>query len=282
MVRSMKPNLYQKIVLGYLGALVIYWIALQMSGLKTSHYNFFYSFAFTLVPLFGGLLGMFKAKIWGGLSSALGRAVFFFALGLFLWGCGNMVWAYYNFFQAVAAPYPSWADLGFAPSIFFWAVGALNLSRATGAKYGLRHPWAKFFAVLIPVIVVASSYYLLVVVARNGVLTDGSGGELKLVLDIAYPLGDVLSLTIAALIFGLSFKFFGGLFKASIIFLLSGLALMYVGDFVFSYTTTVETFYNGDFGDLILTLGLFSMTFGLLSFMVKPAVAQGEKQDVAQ
>ena len=41
---------------------------------------------------------------------------------------------------------------------------------------------------------------------------------------------------------------------------------MYLADFVFSYTTTVGTFFNGNFGDLLFTFALFLITFGLLGF----------------
>jgi F0F1-type ATP synthase assembly protein I len=47
---------------------------------------------------------------------------------------------------------------------------------------------------------------------------------------------------------------------------------MFVADVIFSYTTTAGTFYNGDAGDLLLTIGLFLMTFGILGFASKPAV----------
>jgi hypothetical protein len=41
---------------------------------------------------------------------------------------------------------------------------------------------------------------------------------------------------------------------------------MTAADFVFSYTTTVGTYYNGNFGDLMLTTGLFLLSFGVLGF----------------
>ncbi len=41
---------------------------------------------------------------------------------------------------------------------------------------------------------------------------------------------------------------------------------MFIADTIFSYTTTVGTYYNGNFGDLILTIGMFLLTFGVLGF----------------
>ena len=126
MRKVLGKNTFQRFLALYLLGLIIYWIILQQSGLKTSNYNYLYSTLFSLVPLIGGIIGMVKAGIWGRFKSAIGKSVFFFGLGLFLWGAGSMVWSYYNFVAKNALPYPSFADLGFAPSIFFWGVGAVQ------------------------------------------------------------------------------------------------------------------------------------------------------------
>lgn len=262
----MKINLYQQICAAFLIFLIIFWVLMWMSGAKEGTFNFLYSFLFGLIPLIGGLVAMFNSRLWGGLASAVGKAVFFIGLGLFLWGSGEMIWSYYNFFLNQPAPYPSLADLGFAPSIFFYGLGAFYLSKATGAKFGLRNPVAKVFLVIAPVIILALSYYLFITVARGGVLVPPDEGPLKTVLDLAYPLGDFLGLMIAVVVSGLSFKYFGGKFLFDIIAILLGLAVMTFADAVFSYTTTIGTYYNGNWGDLMLTLGLFLLTFGALGF----------------
>lgn len=262
----MKLNSYQKIFTGYFFLVLIFWVALRFNHQTDSIYNLLYSFAFSLIPLIGGLLGMFQSKKWGGLKSSVGKAVFFISLGLFLWGAGSMLWSYYNLVAHIEVPYPSWADLGFASSIFFYGLGAIYLSKATGAKFGLRSKSAKIFAVVAPIIIFALSYYLLIVVARSGVLVPEGETALKTILDIAYPLGDFFSLVIAIVISGLSFKYLGGRYTVDIASILLGLGVMFIADTIFSYTTTVGTFYNGNFGDLILTIGLFLLTFGVIGF----------------
>ncbi len=209
---------------------------------------------------------MISSKGWGGLSSSIGKAVFFIGLGVFVWGCGETIWSYYNFFLNVAAPYPSLADLGFAPSIFFYGLGAIFLAQASGAKFGLRNKYAKVFVVIAPIIIFAAAYYVLVVIARGGVLIPEGETLLKSILDIVYPLGDFLALAIAIVVSGLSFKYLGGKYIIDIASILTGLFVMFVADSIFSYTTTVGTYYNADFGDLVLTIGLFLITFGILGF----------------
>jgi hypothetical protein len=267
-------NVYQKLTVVSFVATTGLWVFLLASGRKSGDLNYLFSLLFGLIPLFGGLIGMFKSRIWGGLKSSLGKAVFFISLGLFLWGFGESIWSYYNFVKNVPAPYPSLADVGFAPSIFFWILGTAFLSIATGALYAFKRSHrAKLFVLLVPVVLIFPSYYIQIHLARDGTLsTLIPQGEtaLKAVLDVAYPIGDFLALAFVAIVSGLSYKYFGGLYRWAIVYILGGLALMYCGDSVFSYTTTKGTYFNGDWGDLMLSAGLALMTFGILAFATKP------------
>jgi hypothetical protein len=266
-----KTNQYQRVFLVSYVLLCLFWLILFVSHTNSGNLNYWYSFLFGLVPFFGGLIGMMKAGIWGGLTSAMGRAIFFISLGLFLWGAGENIWSYYNFFKHVPAPYPSLADIGFAPSIFFWILGTYSLATATGAIFNLKkNSWAKVTAILVPLALLIPSYYVQVRLARGGTLVPPGETMLKAVLDIAYPFGDFLALTFAALVFALSYKYLGGIYRRAVLAVLAGLSAMYCADSVFSYATTKGTYYNADWGDLLLSTGVFLITFGILAFAVKP------------
>jgi hypothetical protein len=183
----------------------------------------------------------------------------------------------------VPAPYPSVADIGFAPSIFFWVVGTAYLSKASGAWLMLkRSKKAKLLAVIAIAGLSVLSYYLLIHVARGGVLVPQGETALKTVLDIVYPLGDFLAAIFACLVFVLSFKYFGGFYRLAIGAILLGLGTMYIGDIVFSYTTTTGSYYNADVGDLILNIGLALLSFGILGFSQKPQLVKAEQIGVPQ
>lgn len=259
-------NTLQRICVSFFVAITVLWAALYVQGIKDGFYNYLYSFLFGLIPLFGGVVAMYRASIWGNFKSAVGKSIFFVGLGVFCWGVGELIWSYYNFVLNIPAPYPSLADLGFAPSIFFYSLGAFYLSRATGAKFGLRNRYAKIFVAIAPFIVLVFSYYVLIVVARGGVLVPEGETTLKTILDIVYPLGDFVGLAIAVIVSGLSFKYLGGRYLVDIVAILAGLAVMFVGDTVFSYTTTVGTYYNAQFGDLLLSTGTFLLSYGALGF----------------
>jgi len=265
----MHLNSYQKYLIAYLGALVVYWLYIQYIGTTESFHNYFFSFSFTLIPLIGGFLGILFSRAWGGLKSAVGRGVFYISSGSLAWGLGNVIWSYYNFFVGISAPYPSLADIGFVVAIPLWLVGVINLSRATGAWVALKEKRGKWLLGLTPFVVGVVSYYLLVTIARGGVLFDTSDALLKLLLDLAYPLGDVLIATIILVIFGLSARYLGGRYQASLLTIFVGFVAMYFADFIFSYTTTIGTFYVGNWGDLIFTLALFTIVLGTFGFQIK-------------
>ena len=228
-----------------------------------------YQVALGLIPLIGGFLGLFKARLWGGSKSAVGRALLAISIGAICWGMGQMFWSiYYNILTSVDVPYPSLADVGYSLSFPFLAIGLVSLSKATGARFSLKKSGGKILAFCITTIVLIAAYYLLIVVARGGVIDFAEGG-LKLFFDIAYPVGDLVILLFSVLVYGLSFKYLGGEYKLPILSVLLGLFVLFCGDFSFSYTTTVGSYYNGSWVDLVLPTAWMLIVFGVNSFVVK-------------
>lgn len=268
-----------KLLVAYFASIAIYWFAnfFLTEGANTSTY--WYQFFFGLIPLVGGLTGLISvARKWGGFKSQLGRALSFLSLGLITWGIGQMFWSYYTIRQIAEVPYPSWADASYIVSWPFWIVGMVNLSKATGIKFGLRHLKGKLLLFVIPTLAILASYWLLFLVARGGEI-DTASGSLKLFFDLAYPIGDVVILTAGLLVFGLSFNYLGGKFKTSILAIVSGFVLNYLTDFTFSYTTTKETYYNGHWVDLMFPAVMFLLAYGILSFDPKKITGQSEQGD---
>lgn len=266
----MKVTTSSTFLFGYYIALVIWWLAIYFFNLRDVPINDAFAFAYGLIPLFGGILGLQKAKSWGLLKSAMGKALFFLSLGLLTWSLGEIIWSFYNIILKVEVPYPSWADASFIFSWPLWSIGVIFMSFATGAKFGLRSGKGKFLLFLIPTIILAISYYLLIIVARGGSFELG-GGPLKIFFDITYPLWDVIIITLALVIYGLSFKYLGGIFKWPVLIILLGFFINYFADFGFSYTTTIGTHYNGNWVDLLFTSAVFGISFGVNSFQLKEA-----------
>lgn len=252
-----------KVVIALYLVMLVWWFIIFLIGVKDTTTNYLYGLLLGVLPLGSGLLGFSAARRWGFLSSSLGRAVFFLSLGIIMWGIGTIIFAYYNLVLQVEVPYPSLADVAYIISWPLWGWGMINLSKATGAKYGLRFSKGKLYLFLVPIAVIIFSYYLLVVVARGGWFDFDGASFLKMILDIAYPVGDVVILTLATLIYGLSYVYLGGKYKKAIYIILAGFVVNYLADFAFSYTTTMETFYVGGWVDLLFTITMLLLSLGV-------------------
>lgn len=81
---------------------------------------------------------------------------------------------------------------------------------------------------------------------------------------------DIITLTISTIILGLSVNFFGGKYRLSLFSILLAFACMYVADFLFSYTTSINNYVNGGLGDLFFTSAFYFLSWGTLSFYLTP------------
>jgi len=258
-----------KIIFFYYLFIFIWWAVFYFLNIQGTLGSYLYQFAFGLIPLIGGILGLKKSTIWGGLKSKIGTSLFFISAGCISWGIGQMFWSIlYNIILKVDIPYPSFADVGYILAVPLWAIGIIHLSRATGAKHSLKNIKGKILLFIIPLFLIALSYYLLVIVARGGAIS--SNKELsKAFFDFAYPIGDVIILTLSLLIYGLSFGYLGGKLKLAILSIIFGFVAMYISDFSFSYTTTVGTYYNGYYPDILFPTATMLMVFGVNNFILK-------------
>lgn len=266
-LKTLFPSVGAKLIgFLYLVALV-WWVVIFLTGAKDTLQNYLFGVLLAVVPLVGGVFAVTRSRVWGLFASSMGRAVFFLGLGLITWAVGTLIFAYYNLAQSVEVPYPSLADAAYIISWPLWAIGIINLSRATGARYGIRQSSGKELLLVIPLVVILASYYLLVVVARGG-FDFSESTAFKAFFDLAYPIGDVIILALATLVYGLSVNYFGGKFKTAIYFILAGFVLNYISDFAFSYTTTLETFYVASWVDLLFLTTMSVLSLGATSLDV--------------
>ena len=264
----MRLNSKNSFLLGYAFVMLIFWAGMYASGIKLLTINKVWGIGINFLPLFGGIFGLYTSRYWGGFKSAVGKGIILIALGLISWSLGNWIWSYYNFFLASDIPYPSWADAGYIAAVPLWAAGMFYLSKATGAKFALRNVIGKLYLIFLPLVTLAASYYLLVSVARGGSITAG-GGMGKVFFDFAYPLGDVVIVTLALLILGLSSKYLGGRYRWPVLVTIFGFLTMFFADFSFSYTTTLGSYYDGHPNNLLFVAALGAIGFGISSFDTK-------------
>lgn len=263
----MKVNKHSAFLLGLMTIMFVYWIGIELSDITDLPVNLYYSVGITIVAFVGGVMGLFLSKKWGGDKSAVGKAILYLSLGTTVWSVGSIIWSFYNLALHQEVPYPSLADIGYISAIPLWSMGIFSLSKATGARFSLKANSGRILFIFLPLIATAISYYLLFIVARDSSF-DWQGGVLKVFFDLAYPVGDWVILTFAFLIWGLSLKYLGGHYRWPVFIVLLGFLTMFLADFSFSYTTTVETYYNGSYPDFLFAFAMFLLGFGINSFNV--------------
>jgi hypothetical protein len=269
----MKPKFLSKFIIGLYVLTVVFWVLFVISthytgtleGWRFSYLLKPFLIGMTLIPLAGGVIGLRNAIRWGGRKTVMGRSMLALGLGMVAWGGGMVIWNYYLFFTSVSVPYPSLADTIFVLSWPLWTYGIIVLSKALGIRFAMRGMSKSFW--LLPITVALISVYLIVFMARGGIIYDN---PLKLFFDLFYPLGDIVILSVTTSVYFALHKYFGGVYKVPVLILLSGFLLNYLGDFVFAYTTTQGTYFNGHLSDFLYTTAMFMLSLSLS--MITPEI----------
>jgi len=128
-------------------ALLAFDLALIFTGTRGQTINAFWAMAMGFLTAFYGVLALITAKYWSWLHSKIGQAVFFIGAGNFIWGAGQLVWAYY-FYRYPNQEYQPQRilDVLFFSAVPLWFYGVLKLTKASGAKYGLKKLKGKLLA----------------------------------------------------------------------------------------------------------------------------------------
>lgn len=265
-IRMSRLNAYQKSCISFFIFILIFWGFLFTANDSSGTLNYIFAFLYALMPFIGGIAAIRGYQEWGGLSTILGKAILFLGLGLFMWGFGKIAWVYYAAIPGIQdASLPNWF---FAPSVFLYTIGTIYLSLTTGIRLSLKFTSGRIFAIITPLVVFVLAYYVLFSLPHNGTVSviENKDAILDTIFNVAYPIGDAVSLAVAAVVAGLSFRYLGGLYKTEIVFILAGLAGMFAADSYFAYSTLSGTTSIGGTGDLIYAFALFLLTCGLLGF----------------
>lgn len=248
------------IVLAIYLILLIWWVKIFLSGVKSSDENYLFGFAYSFLALIGGLNGLLVSKVWGGYKSLVGKGIIFISLGLLGEWFGQTVWTYFNVAQRVEVPYPSIADIGYFSIIPFYALGMFFFAKAAGAKFSLKTIRGKLILIIIPIVMGTVSYLLFL---KN--LSPSLSDPIRTFLDFGYPFGEAITISIALVTFGLSRGILGGRMRNKILYLIFAFIVQYITDYTFLYKAAAGIYYNAGFVDLMYATSFAVMTIGLIS-----------------
>jgi PAS domain S-box-containing protein len=111
-------------------------------------------------------------------------------LGVLSWGLGQVVWIYLETFLGEDAPFPSPADIGYLGMVVLTPIGLLILPSAAKALASRSRSVLDGLMVATSLILIASTFVIEPLVAA------GQDTQLALFISLAYPLGDVVIVTI--------------------------------------------------------------------------------------
>ncbi len=232
----------------------VWWLYLQMIPTHTSAWNYWFNGAYGLVFLFGGLTGLSAIPRLGGLKSTVGKGLLYTSMGLLFYGIGQFFWLWYNL-TGKEVPYPSIADLFFVLLMPLLLLGVWHITLLFTPRI---KPLRIFEFILLTIIILTLT---MIFVNRPDIGTDLD--LLTNMLNIYYPFADavIFSVSIVAL------RVVGGRFNVIVLFISAGALLHACADILFTHSTTVGTYWNGDLSDLLFSLGGFAVSIGIITLI---------------
>ncbi len=160
------------------------------------------------------------------------------AVGAACWAFGQGLWSYYDLGTNESAPFPSLADLGFLAFPALALTGLLVRPAAAFARHGR-------IRVVLDGILVAASLFVLSWVTAFGQTLHGGGDSFSLAVSLAYPVGDLLLLTVALVVVTHASESA----RLGLWLLASAFAALSIADSGFAYLTAVGQFGTGNLID---------------------------------
>ena len=260
--KKMFSNTADKVLLGIFLSMSMWILIINILGIKYTLFNYLYAFVLAVLPTVGAVIGFIRTKQWGGIYSKVGRATFLVSFGLAFWALGSYIWSYYNYFLNVELPYPSWADVGYAPAYLWWGIGIIALTTLTSVKDSDR-PLNRILFFCIPLMMAIVTYYIVHIELHSGESFFNTINPGKLLVDTYYPLADVCILATLAVCSSLELNFLGRRLRLPLMIIVIGFVLNYIADFYFAYTTIVGTYYVGEIADWLFTVSMFILSLGV-------------------
>src|SRR5581483_6000041 len=159
------------------------------------------------------------------------------------WGVGQLIWTVYETGFGREVPFPSWADAGYLMAVPLAAAGLIVMPAATQTIAG------RLRIVLDGVMVAVALFCTSWILVLGPLFAAGGDGLLATVLSLAYPVGDVVTITM--LIFAILRARLGGEAGRQPLYLIGlGLTAIALSDSAFVYLTSQTSYGSGSFIDI--------------------------------
>lgn len=192
--------------------------------------------ALLVFAVFASVCCLIAARRSGGRQRATWVVL---AVGLGAWSVGEGVWCYYELWKGVPqTPFPSVGDAGF---LIFPVAAAVALVLFPGGRGGQSRT-----RLLDGIIVAGSMFVVSWVTVLGSVYRAGAVSHVALVVSLAYPVGDLVLVTMTVLVFTRAHT----AQRLTLALLTAGIALMALSDSIFAYMTATSTYRTGSLIDV--------------------------------
>ena len=179
------------------------------------------------------------------------------------WGLGQVIWTWYESWLGREVPFPSAADAGYLLAVPLASAALLVLPAAPQRLAGLLR------TILDGVVVAASLFCVSWILVLRPLFETGEDGLLRTAIGLAYPIGDVVTITI--LLFAMMRARLGGEASRHPLPLIGlGLAGIAVADSGFVYLTSQASYASGSIIDIGWFVG-FAVIFAAARRPARPA-----------
>ena len=186
----------------------------------------------TGAALLAGCAAWFRARRHQGSVARFWRLLGIAALS---WSAGQMVWTYYESVLGQEVPFPSLADVGSLGLPPFAAAALLSLPLSAPGLAG------RVRTLLDGLMVAASLLLCSWIIVLGPVIRSGSDSFLAQLISLAYPIGDVIVITLV-LYTWLRARHLHQRLPLSLSLVGTGLLAFAVADSGFTYLTTIEAY----------------------------------------
>jgi diguanylate cyclase (GGDEF)-like protein/PAS domain S-box-containing protein len=185
------------------------------------------------------------------------------ALSALSWALGQAAWSTYESFLGREIPFPSYADLGYLTALPFLFLGLCLLPRSSMSTA------TRVRSVLDGLVIAMALLVLSWEIALGRTMLAGSGSLLMQGIGLAYPVGDIVSATLALMLVA-RLRHGSGLTLLSTLLLVAGVLGSAVADSGFLYLTNANAYYSGHLIDLGWFLGYLSFGFAARTAAAPP------------
>ena len=259
MYNALKKSKLTYFILSFYLVIFAWWVYIATNNIEN---NYLFNWSYGILALVSGIYAIVIAKKhWGGSKSSLGKLLIFLGVGLLGQWLGLQVWTYYNVIAKVEVPYPSIADVGYFLLVPAYIIAATMLFKVSGARFTAKSLKSKFILVALPIVSLTVAFGLFV---KDVGFTDST--PVRVFFDLAYPIGEIIPVTIALSVLLMTTGILGGKMRSRIQFVVFAFAFQFLTEYFFLYQSGTGTYVNGGISDLLYATSYAIMGLALVSF----------------